>query len=119
MKKYSILMKLIVALCFLPQSINANDFGALFISIDKDGYTNIHKKPNVKSKIVGTVHKYQVFFCEMEFGEEATGMWLPINTDSISGFIYKEKVFSLDKLPVIKGYNTSQKSRRSKKVVTR
>jgi hypothetical protein len=110
MKNYSIPMKLIVVLCFFPQSINAHNYGAPFITVDKDGYTNVREKSDVNSKVVYQVRKYQVFFfygkedeeCEASLATYANNSWLPIGGDRYHGYVYKKKILSVDSLPLMK-----------------
>jgi hypothetical protein len=108
-------MKLIVALCFLPQSISASDYGDPFITIDKDGYTNVREKPDVNSKVVYQVRKYQVFFfygyeeeeeeeeedggCVASLSSYANSSWLPITGTDFGGYVYKKKYYLLGSLP--------------------
>lgn len=82
---------------------------AQYITIDKDGYTNIRKQPNAQSGIVGKVYKYQVFYAakdipcsDGEFMDDSSN-WLQITTDmnTAAGYIYKKMVYPLDELPLL------------------
>lgn len=78
-----------------------------FVIVDKDGYTNIREQPNANSKIIGKIHKYQLFFsidgnfCES--GMYATDHWEAIESDgNPNGYIYKKNILQINNLPSLK-----------------
>jgi len=88
--------------------INAGMLNAQYAYIinDKDGYTNIRKKPNAKSQIVGKAYKYEVFFSIDNFCENelfSSGNWIIVSTNEGDGYIYEKNILELSKLPVIEG----------------
>jgi hypothetical protein len=102
---------------FLSLELKAQGYSTPFISIDKDGYTNVREKPDGKSKIVGKVFKYQVFYfgdddeCGGNIANYSSSKWLPIFTDSVSGYVYKKNIMDLQALPCITGkYNLNSSS---------
>lgn len=101
------LMKKLFLVIFILLSVDIN---AQYITIDKDGYTNIRKEPNTKSDIVETVKKYQVFYtvqdipCSpVDYESNDYGDWLAITTDmdTMAGYIYKKNLYSVENLPNI------------------
>ena len=78
-----------------------------FIIMDKDGYTNIREQPNTKSKIIGKVYKYQLFFSIDDLcGSNmfATDQWEPIcSVGNPDGYIYRKNILQLNNLPLLKG----------------
>jgi hypothetical protein len=95
-----------VTLILFAKTLDAQ-FWVPFITIDPDGYTNIREQPNAKSKIVGKVYKYQIFYfigeeCDDDLSNYSSDSWLFINTDQVSGYIYKKKIFTLWNLPALK-----------------
>jgi hypothetical protein len=80
-------------------------YGTMLIIKDKDGYTNIREEPDGKSKIIGQVHKYEVFYsvegCEDMEISPPDFPWLYMCTDNICGYIYKKNIIPLYDLPTI------------------
>lgn len=82
---------------------------AQYITLDKDGYTNIRKEPGARSDIVGRVQKYQVFYfagdipCSDETVTDDFENWLPVTIDmeNTTGYIYKKILFSVNDLPAL------------------
>ena len=83
---------------------------AQYITLDKDGYTNVRKKPNAQSAIVDVVKKYQVFYdaedipCyDIENKSNNSPNWLLISTnmEHETGFIYKKNLYPVTSLPVL------------------
>jgi len=87
---------------------------AQYITIDKDGYTNIRKYPNAKSEIVGTVVQYEQFFaasyiCDSDYQDTLTN-WLLITKDIQNpiGYVYKKNLLQIENLPFIEGIKTEK-----------
>ncbi|MDR3002201.1 MAG: hypothetical protein LBU89_13180 [Fibromonadaceae bacterium] len=73
-----------------------------FIINDKDGWTNIREKPDGKAKVLGKVHKHQVFFstgCDDNL--IYTDNWEPVTAADISGYIFKKNIIQISSFPVI------------------
>ena len=100
---------LCVILMFFIKNLNAQFF-VPFITIDTDGWTNIREKPNALSKIVGKVHRYQIFYfiveCDDDYGNYSSNNWLLIHTGQVSGYIYKKKICNIEELPSLKTIKT-------------
>lgn len=89
----------------------AANVSAQYITLDKDGYTNVRQKPNAKSAIVEKVKKHQVFYkaedipcADQVYDSLNVGNWLAITTnmEDMAGYIYKRDLFAIDKLPSLK-----------------
>ena len=80
-------------------------YGTTFVIQDKDGYTNVREKPNGKSKVVGQVHKYEIFRSEEGCEDREISPhgfpWLFISTDNINGYIYKKNIIPICEFPCI------------------
>jgi hypothetical protein len=91
---------------FFLTSVELYAYDKVYVITDKDGYTNVREKPDARSKILGQVHKYQIFFslvgyCENELPE--TEKWEPITRDTLEGYIYKRNIISVLDMPSITG----------------
>lgn len=65
---------------------------------DKDGFTNIRKEPDAKSKIIGTIKNDELFYYFIDKSDEE---WCSISfkENKISGYVHKSRVKPLAKLP--------------------
>ena len=100
-------MRKLLLLIIISISFNIN---AQYITLDRDGYTNVRTEPNAKSEIAETVKKYQVFYSAADIpcsddadGRNHFGNWLRITTDmqSVAGYIYTKNIYALEDLPVL------------------
>jgi hypothetical protein len=83
-------------------SISASKAQWAYITIDPDGYTNVREQPNASSKIVGKVYKYEIFFSVDDYcgnNRYTTGNWVPIDGDTVSGYMYYKYMFGIERLP--------------------
>lgn len=88
----------------------------LCIINDKDGFTNVHEKPNQNSKIIGKIVEHQAFAIDsyVQDEENKSKDWIavksPINIDKKSeflkfegedktGYIHKSRLVELESLP--------------------
>lgn len=103
---------LIIVLLF-PKNSNAQ----LCIVYDKDGYTNVRKKPSGDSEIIGKIIEGQVFTIASYIQEENKSKdWIAVNfslskdlkeknflkfdSDESLGYIHKSRLIELETLPV-------------------
>jgi hypothetical protein len=93
----------ILIILFFALSVSRMNAQLPYIIIDKDGYTNIREQPNSKSRIVGKIQKYQIFFSSEICGDSATTNWEPIISCNIHGYIYRKNICPISMLSVIKG----------------
>jgi hypothetical protein len=99
--------KIVTILLLFILSVNTLKAQCPYIIVDKDGYTNVREQPNSKSKIIGKIYKYQIFFSIDDFcgsGMFSTDTWEAILSDkNPDGYIYKKNILSIYKLPYIVG----------------
>jgi len=100
MRKISILAMLAVVL-LLPTVTHSQ-----YIINDKDGWTNLRKESNAKSKIVGKVLKHHVFSeineCDEDYPGFPTGNWLAVSVNDVGiGYIFKNNITDISSLPLI------------------
>jgi hypothetical protein len=107
--KKSFLLSILFSILFLSTT-----FGQVAIIQDKDGYTNLRKAPDAKSEIIHKIYENEIFWYDLEFGNEH-GNWMPVyipkndfsfnlsNSYIISGYIHKSRLKPLTELPLYQG----------------
>ena len=105
-------MKNLLASIFLLCSLLAN--GQVAIIKDKDGFTNVRKKPNGKSEIIHKIYENEVFWFDHEKGVD-TLEWVPVyipkndfslgssEPEYIVGFIHISRLQPLQELTPYEG----------------
>lgn len=90
----------ILALFLLALGICSNALAQAFAIInDADGFVNVRKEPNAKSKIRGKVYKGDIF----HYDAESKADWIEIyrqdnKNNGLEGYIHKSKLLPLSKL---------------------
>ena len=91
--------KIFLFLLIFNPTISFSQIEGFAIAHDKDGYTNVRYRPDLKSKIVGILKDKEVFFATSEVGEND---WIEIGKPNLQGFIHKSRVILFSSFPEIK-----------------
>ena len=93
--------KIFLFLLIFNPIISFSQIEGFAIVHDKDGYTNVRYRPDLKSKIVGTLKDKEVFFAMSEAGKND---WIEIGKPNLQGFIHKSRAIPFSSFPEIKGF---------------
>ncbi|HEX8574693.1 MAG TPA: hypothetical protein VF677_00210 [Flavobacterium sp.] len=105
---------LLFIIILFPKTSNAQ----LCICYDSDGYTNIRKKPDIKSEVIGKIVEGQVFAIAYIQEENKSTDWIAVNFpvsnnpkgkkflmfdgEEKVGFVHKSRLEELETLPAFK-----------------
>lgn len=90
-------------------------YGQKYVTVDKDGYTNIRQKPSAKSDILTMVDKYDIFYdansaCEVDaIVDDINPNWMPVHIrygrgyeKGEYGFIYRKNIRDIEDFPTLR-----------------
>lgn len=105
---------LLFIILLFPKTSNAQ----LYICYDRDGYTNIRKKPDINAEVIGKIVEGQVFAIAYIQEENTSTDWIAINFlisndpkekkflmfdgEEKVGFVHKSRLEELETLPAFK-----------------
>ena len=100
-----------VLVLFLISNLSYSQKFEFAIIQDKDGFSNVRKTPEIKSKIVGTIKNKDLIFV---FDNEDNSDWFNIESNNVSGFIHKSRIKQLKTFLEIHPKNQSENNIRFK-----